>query len=92
MEEELSLAGWKWATPMGGFNLWIQLPESTPMDKLLEKSIEQSISFVPGSIFDPLKEYQSWIRMSYSYLNETQLRDGLRRFVRIYHSLTSAQS
>ncbi|MEK5389605.1 PLP-dependent aminotransferase family protein [Margalitia sp. FSL K6-0131] len=92
MEEELSLAGWKWATPMGGFNLWIQLPESTPMDKLLEKSIEQSISFVPGSIFDPLKEYQSWIRMSYSYLNETQLRDGLQRFVRIYHSLTSAQS
>jgi len=91
MEEELSDTGWKWATPMGGFNLWMKLPESTPMDRLLEKSIEKSISFVPGSIFDSLKEHQSWIRMSYSYLNETQLRDGLQRFVRIYHSLTSTQ-
>lgn len=88
MEEELSVSGWKWSSPNGGFNLWIKLPESISMERLLEKSIEQSISFIPGSIFDPLKEYNSWIRMSYSYLNEQQLRDGLKQFVQLYRLLS----
>ncbi|MGE8203620.1 PLP-dependent aminotransferase family protein [Heyndrickxia sp. NPDC080065] len=88
MEEELSVSGWEWSSPKGGFNLWIKLPESISMERLLEKSIEQSISFVPGSIFDPLKEYKSWIRMSYSYLNEHQLRDGSKQFVRLFRLLS----
>ncbi|MED1205495.1 PLP-dependent aminotransferase family protein [Heyndrickxia acidicola] len=84
MEEELAETGWKWSSPAGGFNLWISLPEAPSMEKLLEKSIEQSISFVPGSICDPLREYHSWIRLCYSYLNEQQLRDGLNRFIGIF--------
>lgn len=81
MEEELSVTGWKWSSPTGGFNLWIMLPESIPMESLLSKCMEQSITFVPGSICDPLRELKSWIRLSYSYLNEQQLRDGLKRLV-----------
>jgi DNA-binding transcriptional MocR family regulator len=84
MEDELSATGWKWVSPAGGFNLWISLPESTSMERLLEKSMEQSISFVPGSICDPLREFNSWIRLCYSYLNEQQLRDGLKRFVDLF--------
>ncbi|CAH0119960.1 MULTISPECIES: PLP-dependent aminotransferase family protein [unclassified Paenibacillus] len=87
MEDELSAAGWQWSSPTGGFNLWIRLPESVPVDTLLSKSMEQSVSFVPGSICDPLRSYQSWIRLSYSYLNEQQLREGLKRFVSLYRSL-----
>ena len=83
MEEELSVTGWEWSSPTGGFNLWIKLPESTPMDLLLKKSIEQSITFVPGSICDPLREFTSWIRMSYSYLNDQQMREGIRRLIQI---------
>jgi len=81
MEDELSATDWQWNSPGGGFNLWIKLPESTPMENLLGKSIEQSITFVPGSICDPRREMNSRIRMSYSYLNELQLREGLQRFV-----------
>jgi len=89
MEAELSATGWQWNPPTGGFNLWIKLPESTPMDLLLGKSIEQSITFVPGSICDPLREMNAWIRMSYSYLNEQQLREGVERFISIYHQVAS---
>jgi GntR family transcriptional regulator of abcA and norABC len=83
MEEELSVTDWKWTSPTGGFNLWIMLPETIPMERLLSKSIEQSLTFVPGSICDPLRELKSWIRLSYSYMNEQQLRDGVKRLVSI---------
>ncbi|WP_018758050.1 PLP-dependent aminotransferase family protein [Paenibacillus terrigena] len=92
MEDELSATGWQWNSPAGGFNLWIKLPESTPMESLLGKSIEQSITFVPGSICDPRREMNSRIRMSYSYLNEVQLREGLQRFVSLFRQLSSGES
>lgn len=88
VEEELSVTGWKWSSPTGGFNLWIMLPESIPMESLLSKCMEQSITFVPGSICDPTRELKSWIRLSYSYLNEQQLRDGLKRLVSIFYLLS----
>ncbi|MGG4443937.1 PLP-dependent aminotransferase family protein [Brevibacillus fortis] len=81
MEEELSVTDWEWSSPPGGFNLWVKLPDSVPMESLLGKCIEKSITFVPGAICDPLRELSSWIRISYSYLNEQQLRDGLQRLV-----------
>lgn len=87
VEEELSDTGWEWSSPPGGFNLWVKLPDSVPMDSLLGKCIEQSITFVPGAICDPLRELSSWIRISYSYLNEQQLRDGLQRLVCTVHQL-----
>ncbi|GED70691.1 GntR family transcriptional regulator [Brevibacillus reuszeri] len=83
MEAELSGTGWEWYSPTGGFNLWIKLPVSTPMDTLLSKSIEQSITFVPGSICDPVRELTTWIRMSYSFLNDQQMREGLKRFIQV---------
>ncbi len=81
MEEELAATGWTWSSPTGGFNLWIKLPESIPMEPLLSKCIEHSITFVPGSICDPLRELKSWVRMSYSFLSEQQLREGLQRLI-----------
>jgi GntR family transcriptional regulator of abcA and norABC len=90
MEEELAGTGWKWTSPKGGLNLWIQLPETIPMELLLAKSIEQSLSFVPGSICDPLRELKSWVRLSYSYVNEQQLRYGLKRLVGLSRSLDSS--
>ncbi|MGG1661616.1 PLP-dependent aminotransferase family protein [Brevibacillus sp. NRS-1366] len=87
MEEELSVTGWKWSSPTGGFNLWVNLPESTPMDRLLAKCLEHSITFVPGSICDPRRELHTWIRVSYSYMNEQQLRDGLKQLVTLSRSL-----
>ncbi|TVX93820.1 PLP-dependent aminotransferase family protein [Paenibacillus agilis] len=83
MEEALSVTNWKWDSPSGGLNLWIQLPETLSLEKLLAKSIEHSISFVPGSICDPSKELQSWIRLSYSYINEQQIKEGMKLLVQL---------
>ncbi|UKS30944.1 PLP-dependent aminotransferase family protein [Paenibacillus sp. HWE-109] len=83
VEQELADTEWTWISPKGGFNLWLKLPESIPMEEFLNESIRQSISFVPGLICDPLREMRSWIRLSYSFVNEEQLREGVRRLVDI---------
>lgn len=83
MEDELAATNWKWSSPNGGLNLWVRLPENVPTDILLTKSLEQSISFVPGQICDPLKQLSSWIRLSYSYVNEKQLKEGVKQFVEV---------
>ncbi len=88
MEEELAVTGWRWISPKGGLNLWVQLPDKLPTELLLSKSIEQSISFVPGQICDPLKQLSSWIRLSYSYANEKQLREGVQRLVAVAQSVS----
>ncbi|MGI2295690.1 PLP-dependent aminotransferase family protein [Paenibacillus sp. GXUN7292] len=88
MEEELSVTDWKWTSPNGGLNLWVQLPDNLPTELLLTKSIEQSISFVPGQVCDPLKQLSSWIRLSYSFANEKQLSEGVKRFIAVSQSVS----
>lgn len=88
MEEELAITDWRWTSPKGGLNLWVQLPNNFPTELLLSKSFEQNISFVPGQVCDPLKQLSSWIRLSYSYTNEKQLKEGLKRFVAVAQSLS----
>jgi DNA-binding transcriptional MocR family regulator len=83
VEEELAATDWKWVTPQGGLNLWLQLPESLSVDALLNECLRQSVSFVPGTICDPLGEMTSWIRLSYSFVSEGQLRDGVKRLADI---------
>ncbi|WNB91141.1 PLP-dependent aminotransferase family protein [Bacillus sp. NEB1478] len=87
MEEILAETGWKWISPKGGLNLWVQLPEGISTEKLLAKSIEHSISFVPGEFCDPLKQPSSFIRLSYSYANEKQIREGMERFISLTESM-----
>lgn len=87
MEEELTKAGWEWTSPQGGLSLWVKVPDDISVDELIRKSIEQSITFVPGEIFDPLGELKSWIRLSFSFTNEALLRDGLQRLTALSRTL-----
>ncbi|PZD96360.1 PLP-dependent aminotransferase family protein [Paenibacillus sambharensis] len=81
MEEELSRTDWQWVSPGGGLNLWVQLPAGQDVSRLLAAALERSVAFVPGSYFDPDNRASTHIRLSYSYLNESRLREGIRRLV-----------
>lgn len=83
MEAELSHSNWSWQSPNGGLSLWIQLPDRVPVDKLLSLALKNSISFVPGEIFDPLKENRSWIRLSYSFVSESEIQSGVRKLLEL---------
>ncbi|NQX47346.1 PLP-dependent aminotransferase family protein [Paenibacillus tritici] len=91
MEEELAATGWEWLTPQGGLSLWVKLPEAVPVDKLLARCLEHSISFVPGEICDPLGEMKSWLRLSYSFASEALLREGVRRLTAIAREIEAEE-
>ncbi|UFU00654.1 PLP-dependent aminotransferase family protein [Radiobacillus kanasensis] len=87
MEEELKYSGWKWVSPQGGLNLWMELPSEISGEELLAASIPDSISFVPGNICDPMKGNLNKVRLSFSFINERELIKGTKRLMEIGNTL-----
>ncbi|RAP75860.1 PLP-dependent aminotransferase family protein [Paenibacillus montanisoli] len=86
MEEELIQAqapDWQWVSPKGGLYLWIKLPDGFPVTPYLDECLRQSVSFIPGTICDPMNAIDDRIRLCFSFVNESQLREGVRRLVTI---------
>ncbi|MFC5448484.1 aminotransferase-like domain-containing protein [Paenibacillus aestuarii] len=84
MEAELhERTNWEWVRPKGGLNLWLKLPDTFPVETLLQACFQHSISFVPGTICDPLQQMKPWIRLNYSFINEEKLREGIRKLTDI---------
>ncbi|USB33793.1 PLP-dependent aminotransferase family protein [Paenibacillus sp. YPG26] len=82
MEETLREAGWTWESPDGGLSLWVQLPEGgVSAEILLERCAQHGVSFSPGIAHDPLREMRSYIRLSYSFVNEAEIKTGMRRLI-----------
>ncbi|MGP7818313.1 aminotransferase-like domain-containing protein [Niallia sp. 01092] len=87
MEKELSAEKFHWDSPIGGLNLWVKLPDGIEIEQLKQKALEKSISFVPGKICDPLENNIPYIRLSYSFLNEQEIKEGIRLFLQAYQSI-----
>lgn len=87
MEEELAESGWQWSTPEGGLSLWVKLAEGQSSLKLLDRCMEESIAFVPGVICDPLRQMDSWARLSFSFANERETREGIRKLIRLSYTI-----
>ncbi|MDY8023061.1 PLP-dependent aminotransferase family protein [Paenibacillus polymyxa] len=88
MEDSLRDSGWTWTSPAGGLNLWLQLPSTLKPNELLAKSLQESVSFVPGNVFDPIgAEGKTHVRLSYSYANELQIKEGISTLLRISRTM-----
>lgn len=84
MEESLRAAGWEWESPQGGLSLWVRLPEwSVPAGELLARCARYGIAFSPGIAHDPFRELQTHIRLSYSFVNEGDIREGISRLTQL---------
>jgi DNA-binding transcriptional MocR family regulator len=70
-------AGTTWTTPDGGFFVWLTLPPGANASRLLEAARERNIEFLPGSAcyFRPAGEDK--LRLSYSFADEAQIREGI---------------
>ncbi|MCF2718068.1 PLP-dependent aminotransferase family protein [Paenibacillus sp. UKAQ_18] len=88
MEDSLRDSGWTWTSPAGGLNLWLQVPSTLKPNELLAKSLQESVSFVPGNVFDPIgAEGKTHVRLSYSYANELQIKEGISTLLRISQTM-----
>ncbi|WP_315370965.1 PLP-dependent aminotransferase family protein [Paenibacillus xylanexedens] len=82
MEQSLLETDWTWTRPEGGLNFWVELPEGVDTGRLLHRCMEQSVAFVPGTVFDSSDHSASRkLRLSFSYAHEQQIREGMNRLI-----------
>jgi 2-aminoadipate transaminase len=68
-----------WISPRGGFFLWIQLPAGVDDRELLERALQQKVSFVIGSAFFVNGQGHEFARLSFSGINHEQIEQGITR-------------
>lgn len=68
-----------WTVPEGGFFVWIDLPEDTNTDDLLERAADAGVIFLPGSWFYPGRSTTNGLRLSFSALPPERMAEGIRR-------------
>lgn len=69
--------------PQGGIHLWCKINVEIDEYKLLEESMKNGVSFVPGSIMGSKKGH---VRFTYGRGEKQSIREGVSRFVRALQS------
>jgi 2-aminoadipate transaminase len=90
--------GTRFDPPLGGFNLWLELPPDGPSSTVLYlEAIRRGLAFVPGPFFfsagsgagSSSPAAQRGLRLSYSALGPTQLARGVRLLSDALRSLSA---
>lgn len=56
--------GTKMTRPLGGFVLWVELPEHLNSLALYGKSVEKGVTFTPGMLFSAHDQYRNFLRIN----------------------------
>jgi DNA-binding transcriptional MocR family regulator len=69
----------------GGFFTWLQLPQSVDAEKLLPEAHQHAVGFAPGSLFSPRRDLKNYVRLSFAYYEESELKKGAERLAAVIH-------
>lgn len=72
-------SGCEWTTPLGGFFVWVTLPEHTDIHRVWEHALEERVSFVGGPPFYVDEAGKNQMRLSFSYFKPDIIREGVLR-------------
>ncbi|MDT8862862.1 PLP-dependent aminotransferase family protein [Alkalihalobacillus sp. MEB130] len=75
-----------WFVPKGGLNVWLTLPTWINTDHLLLEAKKEQITFLPGSACYPTEQENHHLRLSFSYMNEQQLTEGVTTICNLIQS------
>lgn len=81
--EEYFPKGVKWTTPKGGFFIWATLPDYLDTTNMLAKAVEQKVAYVPGKAFFADGTGRNCMRLNYSFMKESDIREGIRRLAEV---------
>ncbi len=80
----------KWVHPLGGFFVWVALPESTDTEALLPLAIErEKTAFVAGPPFFADRSGRHFMRLSFSFVAEDRIEEAIERLARAIRTLQS---
>ncbi len=63
-------AGTRVSSPVGGFVIWVQLPEQVDALELYGMALKAGITLVPGHVFSPTPKYRNYIRLNAAYWSD----------------------
>lgn len=69
----------KWTRPEGGLFLFITIPEDIDVDMIFNKSVENNVAFVKGSVFHCDDSGKNTIRINFSYSDMNDIEKGVKR-------------
>ncbi len=72
-----------WTKPEGGLFLWLTLPDGMSADDLFQKAVDENVAYVPGSAFFPDNDNYQSMRLNFSFANEEQIVDGVKRLAQV---------
>lgn len=85
---ERELPQFQATAPIGGFSLWLESSLAIDDSVLLERAIEQGVSFDLGQQFRARPEKTLAVRLCFSAVPEDQIDSGVRRLARSLKRLT----
>lgn len=86
LEEELGAGGpVSWNRPQGGFFLTLSLPFEFTPERLTECARDYGVIVCPMSFFALTSGRERQVRLSFSYVTEAQIEEGIGRFARFVH-------
>ena len=76
----------KYASPAGGFFIWIELKKEIDADALLLDSLKHAkVAFVPGGSFFIDNVHKNYIRLNFSFVDEDKIEEGIKRLGNLLH-------
>ncbi|THB72470.1 MAG: PLP-dependent aminotransferase family protein [Desulfobulbaceae bacterium] len=75
--ERMMPPGVSWTAPVGGFSIFVKLPQGYSSVALLLSAIDKGVSFLPGPLFDIDHRYLSSLRLSTAYADENKIKEGI---------------
>ncbi len=64
--------------PEGGMFIWLTLPEGFDTEKLVEKSLQKKVAFVPGRSFFTAEDGKRNMRLNFSNASEEMIMEGMK--------------
>ncbi len=74
----------EWTSPQGGMIIWGRLPEGTDTWAALDAAVEAGVKYNPGPVFRADRTGHNYIRLTYSYHNPNEIRDGIEKLAGVF--------
>ena len=65
--------------PGGGFFTWLRLPQGVDAEKILPEANKHNVGFLPGANFTQEQGLKNFIRLSFPYYEESELKEAAVR-------------
>ncbi len=73
-----------WTRPGGGYFFWLKLNRDINAQELQDEAKEMKVGFLPGELFSSSRSMKHYIRLSFAYYNEEDIRVGIARIKRLF--------